>query len=343
MRLRCLVITVALAACGDDGPLSNATSLECPAPGTPLPFHLQSHGFQNDPNRTLASTDTRIKDEAGDTIGNPGGAQANVYLADDANPSASPIAYHGDKARTTETNGLTAQPLGGENVSLWFYDQDAMKWQMVARTKTDDTGYYDVADSGFVAPNGEPVYSMLEADGSCAIHRDFLMAAGSKFVVFDIDGTLTTDDNQILMQVADGSYVPMMMTAGNTLVQTWAAKGYPVVYLTARTHVFDAESREWLDMLQFPDGPLITANGGSSADVYKTKWLQRMASDFGWVPYAAYGNAITDITAYENAGIAKDHTFIIGPEGGMMGTVAIPNMDYTQHIQTFVNAQPDNH
>jgi hypothetical protein len=26
-----------------------------------------------------------------------------------------------------------------------------------------------------------------------------------------------------------------------------------------------------------------------------------------------------------------------------MGTVAIPNMDYTQHIQTFVNAQPDNH
>ena len=55
------------------------------------------------------------------------------------------------------------------------------------------------------------------------------------------------------------------------------------------------------------------------------------------------GVLTTDITAYKNAAIALDHTFIIGPEAGMGGTTAIPNMDYTQHITDFVDKQPDNH
>ena len=67
-----------------------------------------------------------------------------------------------------------------------------------------------------------------------------------------------------------------------------------------------------------------------------------MVTDFGWVPFAAYGNADTDITAYANVSIPLDHTFIIGTEGGNGGTVAIPNLDYTQHIATFIAAQPDN-
>jgi phosphatidate phosphatase PAH1 len=65
-----------------------------------------------------------------------------------------------------------------------------------------------------------------------------------------------------------------------------------------------------------------------------------MFTTFGWVPVAAYGNATTDITAYENAGIPKDVTFIIGEYAGTSGTVAIPNDDYTDHIATFVEAQP---
>jgi phosphatidate phosphatase PAH1 len=57
---------------------------------------------------------------------------------------------------------------------------------------------------------------------------------------------------------------------------------------------------------------------------------------------AAYGNAVTDITAYANAGVPLTQTFIIGPLAGNSGTVAIPNMDYTQHIASFVAAQPAN-
>ncbi len=334
-----------VAACGStdkEPPLTDATSLQCPTPGD-LPFRLMSSGFQNAANQTLAMNNPRIVDEASDSFGNAGGAQANVYLDDAQAPGTTPIDYHGAKARTTPTQGEFGKPLAGENVSLWNYDMAQAEWQMVGRGQTGDDGYYDLPDTGFVAPNGQPVYAMLEADGSCATHYDYLMPSGSKFVVVDIDGTLTTSDNELIMELTDESYVPMMMIAANTMAQAWAAKGYPIVYLTARDHVEDADTRSWLDMLGFPKGPVITSNGGGAgADVYKTTWLQRMITSFGWVPFAAYGNAATDITAYANVHLALDHTFIIGPEGGMGGTVAIPNNDYTQHIATFVDAQPDN-
>jgi hypothetical protein len=304
---------------------------------------MGSHGFQQSSNQQLATDDPRVKDEASDVIGNPGGPLANVYLADNQLPTTAPISYEGAKARTTESQGVFSKGMAGENVSLWYYDPTAGAWNMLDRGVTDDLGHYAFAARGFVAPNAAPVYAMLEADGSCAMHYNYLMPAGSKFVVMDIDGTLTASDNELIMQLADGSYVPKQMTAANTLAQAWGAKGYPIVYLTARPHLYDAETRAWLDMLDFPKGPIITENGGgATADVYKTTWLQHMITTFGWVPYAAYGNAATDITAYANVSIPLHRTFIVGPEAGMGGTVAIANNDYTQHIADFVNVQPNN-
>jgi phosphatidate phosphatase PAH1 len=132
-----------------------------------------------------------------------------------------------------------------------------------------------------------------------------------------------------------------MMGGADHLTQAWAAKGYTIVYLTARTHDLRAESRSWLEDLGFPTGPLITENG-AKADVYKTLWLKRMIQSFGWEVVAAYGNADTDITAYDNAGIAKDRTFIVGPLAGMSGTQPIANLDFTNHIATYVAIQPAN-
>jgi hypothetical protein len=339
---RVLAILVLCAGCGGDSEpeLSNATALQCPAPGT-LPFRLESHGFHESSSEQIAKENTRIKDEASDVLGNPNGPLANVYLPDDQSPSAS-LSYAGTKARTMPSLGAFTKPLGGESVSLWFYDEGAAMWNELDRGTTDADGAYAFTANGFVAANAAPVYAMLEADGSCAIHYNYLMPPGSKFVVMDIDGTLTTDDNELILQIADPTHVPAMMTAANTLAQHWAAKGYPIIYLTARPHVFDAESRAWLDMLEFPKGAMITQNGSGGADTYKTLWLQRMITKFGWVPVAAYGNASTDITAYANVAIPLDRTFIVGPLAGMNGTVAIPNMDYTAHIAAFVDAQPDN-
>ena len=329
-----------LIGCGGDDlpPLTNATSLDCPAPGD-LPFRLEAPGFVHAENATLAKNDTRVKDESSDTMGNPGGLVASVYLADAAAPTAAPISYRGAKARTSLTGGLFATPLPGENVSLWTYDGTA--WQTIGRTQTGDDGYYELPATGYVAPNGTPIYSMLEGDGGCSEHYDYLLPAGAKVVVTDIDGTLTLSDNEEFMQIGDESYIPMMMGAADKLTQAWAAKGYTVIYMTARPMVFRNETRNWLRDLAFPIGPVITAPTVEDAAIYKTLWLKRLVDNFGWQIVAAYGNADTDITAYNNAMIPKAQTFIVGPNGGNAGTVAIPNMDFTAHIATYVNVQPN--
>jgi LNS2 (Lipin/Ned1/Smp2) len=329
-----------LSACSGDAnlpPLTNDTSLKCPAPAG-LPFRTESTGWQQSANATLVGNDPRNKDESSDLLGNPGGLAANNFLADTDAPSTT-SAYHGIKARTTVTGGLFATPLPGENVSLWSYDGTA--WTSAGNGKTDANGEYDLPTT-WIAPNNHALYSMLEADGSCAEHYNLLLPPGSKVVVTDIDGTLTTDDNQELMEIPDATYVPLMMGAANTMLQAWDAKKYPIIYLTARPQVLREESRGWLRDQSFPTGPLITAVDVEEPSAYKTLWLKRMVTTFGWVPVAAYGNADTDVTAYENVGIAKDITFIVGPLGGDGGTVAIPNMDFTAHIASFIDAQPDN-
>ena len=341
--MRLLLPALALiAACSDPEPaLSKSTSLQCPFPGQ-LPFRLSSSGFQQSVNKTITTDNTRSKDEASDTLGNPGGLTASVYLPDDQRPAATPVGYRGVKARTSPTTGLSAKPLAGETIDLWYYDTDKTAWQSIGTARTGVDGDYDLPATGFVAPNGRPIYSVLEADGSCAEHFDYLFAPGAKVIVSDIDGTLTTDDGELLKQISDETYVPAMMTAADRLMQAWSMKGYPIVYLTARPHVLRPDSRGWLTDRGFPDGPLITATGNPKADVYKTVWMNRMIQDFKWNVVAAYGNADTDITAYKNAGVPPGQTFIVGPLSGSPGVTAITNMDYTQHIAGFVAAQPAN-
>jgi hypothetical protein len=332
------LLFIVLAACGtDEPPLTDATSLTCPSPGN-LPFRLQSHGFRHSTNASLAKKDTRIKHDAADTIGLPGGPFAGVYLADTASPTAT-AEWDGTLGVTTPGGGLFSNPIIDEYVSLWTYDGTA--WKTLGRDLTDEDGLFTI--SGDVVPNGQRVYAMLEGDGTCAEAYDDVFPMGEKVVVTDIDGTLTTSDGELLMEIADETYTPAMMGHADLLTQTWAMKGYPVIYLTNRPHVLRAESREWLDNLAFAPGPLITSNGtASDAAAYKTVWLQRMVQAFGWQIVAAYGNASTDITAYANAAIPKADTFIVGPLAGSDGTQPIDNMDFAAHIQSFVDAQPTN-
>ncbi|MEO6772255.1 MAG: hypothetical protein ABI467_04445 [Kofleriaceae bacterium] len=339
-----LVGLLMVAACGSDGtgqpPLTHDTSLKCPAPAG-LPFELDSWGWQTPQNATVVTSHPRDKDQAADVFGNPGGKVASVFMADTAAAAVGPIAYQGIKARTTVTGGLYQTPLPGENVSLWSYDGSA--WQMHGRGTTDGMGGYDLDATGYTAPNQQPLYAVLEADGSCAEHYDLMLPPGSKVVVTDIDATLTTDDGQNLMQIPDATYVPLMMGSANAMLQAWDAKGYPIIYLTARPHVERVESRVWLRDQMFPAGPLITALDVEEPGAYKTIWMKRLVDDLGWDVVAAYGNAQTDIDAYNNAGIPKADTFIVGPLAGVDGTQPIDGMDYAAHTASFIAAEPDNH
>ena len=327
------------------GGLSNATELQCPYPGQ-LPFELESSGFQKTDNKTLADNNPRSKDETADTLGLPGGVIANTFIDVTGSPAAGDINYRGRKARTGNGSGLLGFPLPEENVSLWYYDPSAKAWQTLGRTTTDTNGYYDITPSpALETALGQPVYAVLEGDGSCAEHYDYLLPSGTKVILTDIDGTMTLSDEELFKQIDDGNYDPLENTSSSVMMNKWSDKGYEVVYLTARPHNFRAETRAWLQEHDFPVGPVISANElvfDESARDYKSAWVERLTGDFGWDIIAAYGNAESDVQAYEDAGIPKGITFIIGPFAGSSGTQAIENNDYTAHISDFVDPYPAN-
>ncbi|MCA9628356.1 MAG: hypothetical protein KC766_11845 [Myxococcales bacterium] len=350
--LSLLAILAAVPACrgggtddsggsGGSGGGGNVSGLQCPNPGT-LPFSTESSSFENADSADTESLE-RVKDSASDILGNPGGKYAYTTMPVEDAPLDAPYVFEGQKARTVVTTGLSFTGFSEEYVSFWV--EDGSSWKNLGRQKTDTDGNYSFSLSDFVG--GQPPrigYAILEGDGSCTAHYSFLLERGANVIVTDIDGTLTSSDEELTKQIGDGNYDPQENQSASVMMNRWAKKGYQVVYLTARPHFFRAETRAWMIEHGFPEGPMITANQlvfGDSARTYKRTWVNRIADSFGWTVTAAYGNAGSDIDAYEDAGIPKDITFIIGENAGQSGTVAIQGNDYTAHITEFVDAQPD--
>jgi hypothetical protein len=332
-----VVLLAALGSCsnGDDAaeeaPATTTTAAElvgCPFPGK-LPFATQSTAFVSPDSTQLAVDHPHAVYDSEDVMGNPGVAQV---LTGAMKRATSPL--------------LIQAPMQEEFVSLWAHD-GASSWRQLGRVQTDDTAKFsfDIGASPF-GQGASRAFSILEGDGSCAVHGVFQWPAGTEVILTDIDATLTLADDEFTRQAAnEPNYVPQLMPHGDDVMKAWGAKGYKIVYLTARPGSLRGPTRAWLEAKGFPFGPLITGTSLSLSDeatrAYKGDHARQLIQTFGWKVIAAYGNAITDYEAYEDAGIAKDVTFIVGPLAGMGGTVAIANMDYSDHLATYVATQPD--
>jgi hypothetical protein len=346
---------VVTASCRPDGPgfqetadaTPFTTSLACPDIGG-VPFELTDTDWMFDDNEARTESQPRHKHQPSDVMGNPA-----VGYALTQNPGDDPLIagneiLSGIMARTELERGLFAAAVIGELVSLWQYD-DASDWQNLGEQRTADISAAVPGAYSFEldSPPSEGVtirYAVLQPEPSCGAHHSYNLAAGTKVVFTDIDGTMTLSDDELIVQVGDFDHDPAQKTGSVALTQAWADKGYQMVYLTARPHLFRSETRKWLEQHGYADGPVITAPDlvfGESARMYKRAWVNRVRNELQWDVVAAYGNATSDIDAYEDAGIDKGVTFIIGPNAGVAGTSAIDNDDYTPHIADYVTQQPD--
>lgn len=174
-------------------------------------------------------------------------------------------------------------------------------------------------------------------------------------IVTDIDETLTTSDSEFVTQLLTGAHEPAERPGGAALISAYAERGYFVLYLTSRPEGapvgLSGESTteatlRWLTEHGYPVDPtrtrLTLAPGlvfGDSSAEYKGGALVEM-QEGGFEFAYAYGNATSDIDAYEQAGISKDVTFIIGTEAGTDGTVAIPGEGWVDHLAAYVEALP---
>lgn len=160
-------------------------------------------------------------------------------------------------------------------------------------------------------------------------------SAGNNVVVFDIDGTLTKD-------TSSNTPHPGALQA----VKTYQAKGYSVVYLTARWKPLqEAYTRAWLALNGFPNLPLYMSSSllltDSATIKYKTNTLKTIETGAPEVEYA-YGDSSTDFAAYANAGVLKAHVFALkraSSSSCQSGVWIECLVDYTGHLP-YINALP---
>ncbi|SDX17666.1 HAD superfamily, subfamily IIIB (Acid phosphatase) [Marininema mesophilum] len=233
--------------------------------------------------------------------------------------------------------------LEDEWVSIYTYSLSGKdsSWLKIGRAKTDLDGRinFEIPKESKLSSGVHLVKLLVEGDGTSAYMYVHNLAEKTKTVVFDIDGTLTTDDfeniKEYLNEFWNGEYKAKMYEDANRAVRYYADRGYTIVYLTARPYWLTEKSQAWLKELGFPRGIIHTYDGrdllfGDKTAVYKKEYLQEIGSKGMSIDYA-YGNATTDIDAYMGYGLPGNRTFIIGENAGKNGTTPISS--YPEHLK----------
>jgi hypothetical protein len=306
------------------------TSLNCPEPGE-LPFETQATEFDDPDSVTAFEESDNSSHHSLDLLANPGDQQVVEGKLQVVKGVIFP-----------NTQGIFQ--IGGEFVSIWTYrDGD---WVELGRTRTEEDGTYSVElDSDVQFGEGtHEFYTIIEGNQTCFRQIAAIWPEDTKFVISDIDGTLTTSDNEFIFQLGDVTYDPEEEQGASEMMNAWFDKGYQTIYLTARPNDGRLLTRQWLIDHDFPKGPLETADSfvfGSSAAAYKGAFSTLITDDLGWEFTAGYGNSESDIDGYREAGVALELMFTIGEAAGYLGTTVITNDNYTPHISSYVDIQPD--
>ncbi|MCC2638354.1 MAG: Phosphatidylinositol transfer protein [Moraxellaceae bacterium] len=232
--------------------------------------------------------------------------------------------------------------LEGEYVHVYIAGTGMSSWQYVGRYTTDSDG--KIAANLGVRPVGEyKVRMVVEGDLSAVNGYLSVVEPGRKAVLFDIDGTLTISDFEAYADYVGVKTAQAYGYAAQT-VNAYKAKGYQIIYLTARPYWVAKDAREWSasqGLLPWHYRSNAYSSGPIPPDTqaHKTNYVKYLRNTVGLDIIRAYGNATTDIAAYADGGIPKAETWIIGENAGKDGTQPIYG-DYTYHYSTIVTATP---
>ena len=222
-----------------------------------------------------------------------------------------------------------------ERVHVYLYGTGMSSWLKIGTYTTDWDGkiYATIPQRG----PGEYIIKMVVAgDLSTAYGFMTVLDPGRKAVVFDIDGTLTTNDFEAVKDYIGAGDANAYYYASN-LAALYRLRGYQIIYLSARPYWLVRETREWFKKKGFPDTILhATLNNNDSfnaalAQAYKTEYLSYLKNSVSIDLVAAYGNSSGDIGAYASAGIPVTGTYIIGDMAGSSGTSPLYDNYYAHY------------
>jgi phosphatidate phosphatase PAH1 len=253
-----------------------------------------------------------------------------VVLAGDPHHSAQDIVLAPSSAGSLSgkfTYGPTGKDIEDEKVHVWL--DDCSGWRDLGEGLTDDDGRMSATVPGNLGAGVYEVRFQVLGDGSTASSYLWLLPAGTRVVVTDIDATLTKSDAEVFKQILDGDHVPVPYPGAVDLASAHAGIGHVMVYLTGRPYWLADKTRAWLTQYSFPAGPVHVADSNTeilptegSVGAYKRAWLDTLVAT-GYTVDFAYGNAKTDVSAYNGAGIPSEQVWIIGKHGGSGGSHAV--------------------
>ncbi len=282
------------------------------------------------------------------------GSSATANLIGDPHHAASdPVVNPGHAAvvRGKFAYGPLSKDLEGEEVALWLQMAPCGPWLEIDRRRTDDDGraQFEVPAARIPTAGAYPFQLIVRGDLSRTEGTVFVLEPGTQAAVFDVDGTLTTGDGELVEQLALGED-PEVRPGAAATVRLYAAAGYLPIYLTGRPYMLRDSSRNWLRRHGFPPGVLYTTDrlhdsrpGEKTVGRFKHDVLSSLIDGAGVDITFAYGNAATDVCAYALAGIDPTTTYIVGKNrgehcGGYPPTQ--PVYDYREHIATLAAIPP---
>jgi len=374
MRSRLLWISLIAAACGTetvglpDGQVttqSDARSADARSADAPL----GPDAAGGTPDAAPGAPDARA--DAGPITGNEltqctGRAFPAHPPGDWRHPIASPIVaafepYHAaDDALVSVTTGGTAAVMVGakfqystifkdlEDETIRVYLDDCSGWQLLGTATTDGDGRISYTFPALGAGIYDVRYEVV-GDATTTPAQLWILPRGTHLTVYDIDGTLTTSDFEIIkdlfFEILTGDYVPEAYPKAAEM--TWAHRDMKRVgvYITGRPYWLRSMTREWLAGLSFAPGPVfLTRTTGEALPTeggvgdFK-KGLITGFGNAGFLLDNAQGNATTDIYAYLGSGIPPASAYIIGDHGGESGTVAVVDT-WAEHVTRIEYAGP---
>lgn len=219
--------------------------------------------------------------------------------------------------------GLLDDDIKDEVVDIWLNRGCGSGWELVGSELTTDDGehatvegvedtggwvFFDATDLDLEEGRHRFLLSVAGDRSSTEVYVD-VVPAGTPVIVTDIDGTLTTTENEEFSALLTGA-LPQSNPDSADVLTALAEQGYRVFYLTARPHFLGLRTREFLTAHQYPLGIVhttltFTGATGDSAVVYKSDELAALAAR-GLTPSWAFGNTASDAEAFASANVPLD-------------------------------------
>jgi phosphatidate phosphatase APP1 len=222
------------------------------------------------------------------------------------------------------TYSYADKDLRDEEVDVFVERGCGGTWEQLGTTKTTKDGDHatveGVVDSGgrvyFEIPKAKElgagrhrVRLVVAGDQTFTDVRIDVLPKGSPVVVSDVDGTLTASETAEFPALLQGD-LPAAHPKAAEALSALAAKGYRVVYLTARPEFLTGRTHDFLDVSGFPPGIVHTTTGmtgalGEAAATFKSDELAALAAHGHKIEWA-FGNKESDTEAYEAAKVPRE-------------------------------------